>query len=435
MKRKPNRRAGLLSLTAVLVVAALTLSGCSTKEEAPQPVVTVQVAKAERSEIQQVIRAEAILYPKSEAAITPKVTAPVKEFYVNRGSRVHKGELLAVLENRDLAGAATENKGAYEQAQADYGITTASALPEEWKKAEDDLKTTKEAYEAQQKVYDSRKMLYQQGAMARKELDAAAVALVQAKSQYQLAQQHVQALEKSGKQNQLQAAKGQLTSAQGKYESAQAQLSYTDIRSPIDGVVTDRPLYAGETPAPGTPLLTVMDTSSIIAKAHIPQEQAAALKIGDAATILAPGDVKAGGKVSLISPALDPNSTTVEIWIEAPNPEGTLRPGTTVRIEAIAQTVKDAVVVPASAVVKTADGSPAVMVVRDNTAHQVGVDTGIHEGDRVQITKGLNSGEEVIVSGAYALPDNTKVKIAEAAAAENAKPGSDSGSDPAREKN
>ncbi len=409
-----NRRAGLLSLTTTLVVA-LTLTGCSKNEEAPQPVVNVQVAKAERGEIQQIVESEAILFPKNQSAITPKVSAPVKEFYVNRGSKVHKGQLLAVLENRDLAGAAADNKGAYEQAQANYGLATSSSLPEEWQKAEADLKTTKEAYEAQQKVYDSRKSLYEEGAMARKELDASAVALSQARAQYQLAQQHLAALQKSGKKDQLQAAKGQLVSAQGKYENAAAQLSYTEIRSPIDGVVTDRPLYAGETAAPGTPLLTVMDTSSVIAKAHIPQEQAAALKVGDQATILAPGDIKAGGKVTLISPALDPNSTTVEIWIEAPNPDGRLRPGTTVRIQAVAQTVKDAIVVPASAILKTPEGATTVMVVRDNNAHQAPVEVGVREGDRVQIAKGLNGGETVIVSGGYALPDNTKVKIVEAA--------------------
>ena len=94
-----NRRAALLSLTTAVVVAVLTASGCSKNEGAPQPVVDVQVAKAERGEIQQIIQAEAILFPRDQSAITPKVSAPVKEFYVNRGSQVHKGELLAVLEN------------------------------------------------------------------------------------------------------------------------------------------------------------------------------------------------------------------------------------------------------------------------------------------------------------------------------------------------
>jgi multidrug efflux pump subunit AcrA (membrane-fusion protein) len=410
---------GLIFL--LLIAGALALTSCSKQEEKGQPVVTVQVAKAERGEIQQIISAEAILFPRNQAAITPKVVAPVKAFYVNRGSRVHAGELLAVLENRDLAASAVDNKGAYEEAQANYGIATASTLPEDWQKAEYDLKTAKEAYDAQQKVYDSRQLLYKEGAMPRKDLDAAAVALAQAKSQFELAQQHLAALQRSGKKDQLQAAKGQLASAQGKYENAAAQLSYTEIRSPIDGVVTDRPSYPGETPAPGTPLLTVMDTSSVIAKAHIPQEQAAALKVGDAATIVAPGDIKAGGKVALVSPALDPNSTTVEVWVEAPNPGGSLRPGTSVHIEAVAQTLKDVVIIPASAVVETPGGGEAIMLVRDGVAHQVAVETGIRQGERIQITKGLAGEETVIISGAYALPDNTKVKIA-AAAPDNAKP-------------
>ncbi len=139
-----------------------------------------------------------------------------------------------------------------------------------------------------------------------------------------LAQQHLTALQAAGKKDQLKSAKGQLTSAQGKYEGAAAQLAYSEIRSPIDGVVTERPLYPGETAAAGTPLLVVMDTSSVIARAHIPQEQAAALKVGDAATITAPGDIQVNGKVTLVSPALDPNSTTVEVWVEAPNPDGQL---------------------------------------------------------------------------------------------------------------
>lgn len=396
----------------VLGVFALSLIACSKKEREQEPIVTVQTAPVERSTIQHLITAEAILFPRDQAAITPKVIAPVKTFYVNRGSRVHRGQLLAVLENRDLAAAEVENKGAYQQAQATYGLETASSLPEEWQKAELDLKTAKEALDAEQKVYDSRRLLFEQGAMPRKELDASAVALVQAKAQYDVAQKHLTALQSSGKQDQLKSAKGQLTSAQGKYEGAAAQLAYSEIHSPIDGVVTDRPSYPGETPAPGTPLLTIMDTSSVTARAHIPQNEAAALKAGDPAAINAPGELNVAGKVTLVSPALDPNSTTVEVWIEASNPDGRLRPGTTVSTSMVAETIKDAVVIPAGALLKTPEGEQTVMIVSQGRAHQVAVATGVRQGDRVQITKGLSGGETVVVNGAYALPDNTEVKIA-----------------------
>jgi len=105
-------------LTSLIVgLMAITTVCCSKGEKEAEPVVTVQASVAERGKIEQVITADAILFPKDQAAITPKITAPVKAFYVNRGSRVHRGELLAVMENRDLAAAEVDNKGAYEQAQ------------------------------------------------------------------------------------------------------------------------------------------------------------------------------------------------------------------------------------------------------------------------------------------------------------------------------
>ena len=412
-----------ISLSFIVGVGLLYLTSCSKTEQETVPEVAVQAAKAEKQSIRQVIRSEAVLFPKSQAAITPKIVAPVKKFYVNRGSRVHTGQLLAVLENRDLAAAETENKGSYQQAQANYGIETSSALPEEWQKAEYDLKAAKESYEGQQKIYDSRKKLFEEGALPRKEFDASAVALIQAKSQYEIAAMHMAALQKAGKKQQKQAAEGQLTSAKGKYEGAAALLAYSEVRSPIDGVVTDRPTYEGETPAPGSPLLTIMDLSSVIARTHIQQDQAVQLKPGDAATIHASGDIEVGGKVTLVSPALDPNSTTDEVWIEVPNPDGRLRPGTTVTVEMLARTVNDAIVIPASALLKTPEGAITVMIVKDGHAQQVEVETGIREEDRVQITKGLSGGETIIVRGAYGLPDKAKVKIADAQVSLPDKPG------------
>jgi multidrug efflux pump subunit AcrA (membrane-fusion protein) len=412
--------------TRIFVVAGLLAIGTvaimhfshSREAPAPEPVVAVQLIKAERKPIQQVIATEAVLFSRNQAAITPKVIAPVRRFYVNRGSRVRAGQLLAVLENGDLAAAVTENKGAYEQAQAAYQTTTAANLPEDMKKAELDLKTAREALDAEQKLYNSRQVLFREGALPRKDLDQAAVSLVQAKAQYQLTSQHLAAAKTVANPQGLKSAAGQLASAKGKFQGASTQLGYSQIRSPIDGVVTDRPVYPGETPAAGTPLLTIMDTSSVIAKAHIPQGEAAALHVGDAASIRAPGDLNAKGKVTLISPALDPNSTTVEVWVECPNPQGTLRPGTTVQVEMVAAVEKDAITLPAAALLKTPEGKTNVMVVdAEGVAHEREVETGIHDANTVQITKGLNASETIIATGAYGLPDKTRVKQADAATA------------------
>jgi HlyD family secretion protein len=412
-----SAQSGLLwcRVTVLILSASLLLmsAGCSKEKGDSEPTVSVQVVPVEKKTIEHVIKAQAILFPRQQAAIVSKISAPVQKFLIKRGSVVHQGELLAVLENRDLSAAAQENQGALNQAQATYETTTAAGLPEELQKAEAEAQQTKQVLEAQEKVFQSRQQLYQEGALPRKELDQSQVEIVQARNQYALAKRHLDTLQAVGKQQELKAAAGQLESAKGKYLGAAAQLSYSEIRSPIDGVVTDRPLYPGEMAAAGTAIVTVMDVSSVIAKAHIPQADAALLKVGDKGTMTVPGlDDPVEGKVTVVSPALDPNSTTVEIWLEAKNPKKQLKPGSSVLLALTAKTVEDALVVPAASVITAADGSSAVMIAGgDGRAHQKVVKVGIRQDDDVQIVEGVTSNDKVVATGAYGLPDNTKINI------------------------
>jgi RND family efflux transporter MFP subunit len=406
-------------------IGLLSFSLACSKEKPEEPTVSVQVVAVKKETIEQTVTSQAILFPLSQSAIVPKISAPVKAFYVTRGSKVHAGQLLAKLENRDLAAAAQDNQGAFDQAQAAYTIATASTLPEEIQKAQGDTQSAKQALEAEQKLFDSRQDLFKQGALPRMELDQATVSLTQARNQYELAQRHLDALMAVSKEQEVKSAQGQLQSAKGKYLGAAAQLSYSEIRSPISGVVTDRPLYPGEMAAAGTPLITVMDTSSVIARAHIPQDQAALLKIGDKATIALPAGVASGtsgdaqneeepieAKVTVVSPALDQNSTTVEVWVQAKNPKGSLRPGTSVQISILARSVPNSVVIPAVAAQTAPDGGSYVMVAgSDGKAHQKPIKIGFKQGDQLQILDGVSEGDQIIASGAYGLPDNTKIRV------------------------
>jgi len=399
---------------ALVLGVAMGLAACSSSESADkEPVVSVQAEPAQRTNIQQKIVAEAILYPIHEAAITPKVSAPVLKFDVNRGDHVRAGQLLAVLENKDLAAAVTENQGVYEQAQADYANTISSTLPQQIQAAKADVENAKAALGAAQQVYDSSKNLFEQGALAKRQLDQAQVALIQAQTQEQSAEQKLQKMEAVSNAAQQKSAAGQLAAAQGKYQGAQAQLAYSEIRSPIAGVVTDRPLYQGEMAAAGTPLITVMDVSRIVARAHIPESQAEHLKVGDPAEISSlDGTDRVSGKVTIVSPALDPNSTTVEIWAEAKNPNGQFKAGASVNLTMVSKSAADAIVVPKSALlVDPKEGSSVMVVGSDGHAHQRKVQTGIQEDDRVQIVQGLKEGEAVVTVGAYGLPDNVKVSV------------------------
>lgn len=412
--RRDGSNALLAGLLTLLV--AMGTAGCAASEKEKEPVVTVEAVAPEREEISEVVTGEAVVFPVQQAVITPKITSTIREFKVQRNSRVHKGQLLAILENADLAAAAEQSKGEYEQAEATYTTTVGAGLPQEMQKAELDAAAAKAGYEAAQKVYDSRKDLFQQGALPRRDLDAAQVALAQAKTQSDVAERQLADLKRLGEKQALRSAEGQITAAKGKLMGSTAQLSYSEIRSPLNGVVTDRPQYAGELAAANQPLMTLMDLSKVIAKAHVSRAEAALLKVGDAADVhVAGSDDAIRGRVSLVSPALDPGSTTVEVWTEVVKPDARLKPGMTVQVSMVTKTVKDALVIPAAALFKTSEGADYVMVAgSDEKAHQKIVKVGIRNGDDAQIVSGLDAGEKVITAGGYGLPDKTQIKLQEA---------------------
>jgi HlyD family secretion protein len=419
-------------LLAGAAAGVLLLAGCKKDEKEKEPVVSVQTTPVQRAPISQVISAEAVVSPLQQAIVAPKITSTISKFLVQRGSVVKQGQLLAVLENKDLSAAAVQSKGELDQAEAGYVTTVNAGLPQQIQKAELDTTAAKAGFEAQQKVYDSRKNLFEQGALPRRDLDSAEVALAQARGTYEVAQRQLDDLKRLGEKQLLKSANGQFSAAKGKYLGAEALLSYSEIRSPIDGVVTDRPLFPGELATANQPLITVMNTSKLVAKSHIAQSEAAVLKVGNAAELKVPGlDEPVQARVSLVSPALDPGSTTIEVWVETLKPAPALKPGMTVEVSMTAKSVKDALVVPTAAVFKSGEGADYVVLAgADGHAHVKTVQIGVHNAELTQVLNGVGAGEAVIISGGYALPDNTQIKIEAASPEKDAADKSDDSKKP-----
>lgn len=410
-----------MTRTLVVCLACAALVGCHRSgEQEAAPVVTVDVAPVLLSQIQRTIRTEGLIYPRQQAAIVPKVAAPIKKVDVQRGARVRAGQLLVELENKDLAGAAAESRAGYEQAQANYETAARATVPQEVQKAELDARAAKDALDAQQAIYDNRQRLLREGAIAEKDVNDARASLSQARATYETARKHLDDLQGFARDQELKAAAAQRDAAKAKLESSDAQLGYTRITSPIDGVVTDLPWYAGETPQSGQPVVTVMDLSNVIARTHIAPSEAAELKVGDAANLIGPGGAQIPGKVTQISPALDAANTTVEVWVQADNPDNVLRPGSSIRVEMIAATVQNALVIPDKAVLTSPSGATfAIVIDNDNKPHRRKIAVGIRDSGKAQVTDGLDSGQRVATTGAFELfklePEvlsKTKVQIA-----------------------
>jgi multidrug efflux pump subunit AcrA (membrane-fusion protein) len=407
------RRRPPVAPVCALLILGVALAGCKKAEEAPEPNVAVQAEHPTVGSISEEIGADAVLAPLAQAAIVPRIAAPIKAEPVQRGSRVHKGEVLVTLEDRDLRGAALDSQGGFTQAQAAYATATQATIPEDVQKASLDVDQAKANLDVAKRTAEERKRLLEQGAIAGRDVDTAIAAAVQAQAAYDTAVKHLANVLKTTQQANMDAAKGQLASAQGKLENAEAQVSFASLTSPIDGIVTDRPFYPGETPAAGAAVVTVMDTTSLLAKLHISQGAAQQLKVGGSAELTIPGvDDPQDASIALISPALDPGSTTVEIWLKLANPGGRYKVGTPVHAVIRGHTIQNATQVPVGAILPADDGSTNVLVVgSDGAAHKKPVKVGLRTSEKVQILSGVGASDMVVTEGGYGLDEGTKVTV------------------------
>ena len=397
----------------------LTADGCrKAQEEAPEAAVVVQAAHPTEGTIAEEIAADAILAPLAQAAIAPRISAPIRAEYVQRGAHVRRGQLLVTLEDGDLRGSALDSAGTLAAAQANATATSKATVPEERRRAELDVAQLEAARQVADRTSSERKRLFEQGALSGREADTAAAAAVQAEAALAVARQHLHSVVTTTGATTQQSAQGQLESARGRLMSARAQESYAQLRSPINGVVTERPLFPGETSVAGSTLITVMDTSSLLATLHLSQIVAQKLEVGRKAEIRFAGvEDPVAATVSFISPALDPGSATVEVWLALPNGDGRFNVGTPVHALISGSAVAQALLIPPAAVLPTQDGSTSVMVVgADGMAHARAIKTGIRTTAAVQVVSGLSASDVVVTAGGYGLDDKTKVTIGKPAA-------------------
>ena len=410
---------GAFERTAVLGLAALALLACGKKEKADkgedgesEAAAPVEVEAARRGPIDHIVNLDAVLYPVNQSNVMAKISAPVERMMVNRGDHVRVGQAITQLENRDLTAAVGESRGQFDQAQAAYQTTTGATVFEDRTKAKADVDSAAQALDAARRMYENRVALQKEGALAQKLVDDAKVAMVQAQSTYETAERHLDALNQVTQREQIAAAKAQMETASAHLRSSEAQLSYTRIVSPIAGVVSERAVYPGEIAGTGAPIAIIVDISQVIARASIPVKEAPVIRVGRPATITGV-EATIGGKVTVVSPAVDPNTTTVQIWVQAVNKGERLKPGGAVRLSINAETLQNATLVPASAILSSPEGGgDMVMVVgTDSLAHQRKVVVGVRHGDNVQIASGVDEGEQVITQGGLGLDDNAKVTI------------------------
>jgi multidrug efflux pump subunit AcrA (membrane-fusion protein) len=419
-----ERRRNLIIVASVAVIALFLLvvliwkwRSSSTTEEATVVVVSVKVAKVERETIAAPVSAVGTIFPREQATVAAKISAQIKTMGLLKNKLVKAGEIIAVLESRDLVAQRNEAVAALNQERANERSVTTGTIPQTNAQDQKALRDAQAKVAATRATYQRRLVLFQKGGISKKDLEASEMELTTAENELRLAEQTLVLRTKSLNPNDRALAAARVQAAQQHVATLDAQLGYATIRAPITGIVTDQFQYEGEFAAAGGKLVNIADISQVIVKAPFADTVTAQLKVGDPAKVV-PTDTTAEemtGQVSLISRASDPLNRTVEVWVTLANGAGRLRANGAAQVTAATLTKNEAIVVPAAAV--TLDASNAnegtVMVVdAANVAHQTKIVIGIRTPDKIEITEGLQGGETVVIEGNYALPDGTKVEVA-----------------------
>jgi len=216
--------------------------------------------------------------------------------------------------------------------------------------------------------------------------------------------------------------KYELEAAKASWELARLQLSYTDIRSPIAGTVTQRldVVKVGNTVTPvggviesaDSALFVVEDLDSLMLRVNIPERELAKLSVGQTAELsfdAVPGRAFTG-KIALISPFVDAGTATFGVRIRVTDTDGMLRPGMFARVAIVYERKLDALQIPRTALLD-GDGPPKVFVVKDGKAVERPVQLGLSNGAYVEVVTGLKDGEQVVVVGQAAIKPGATVRI------------------------
>jgi membrane fusion protein (multidrug efflux system) len=359
-------RPGLLLSAAALLALGACKRGtaeadAANAKTAAMTIGTENIAIVTAGEVMSGPSLSGALAPEREANVRAQVGGSVLQTYADQGQRVSAGQLLARIDASGLQDAFLSARAAVTSARNSADI-------------------------AQRDLARSEKLLAA-GAIAERDIEQSRRASI--------------------------AANAALADARARLANAQKQVGNTNIVSPFSGVVSDRPVSAGDVVQPGTAMFTVVDPSSMRLEASIPADQLSSVRIGVPVTFTVTGypGRSLTGQVTRINPTADPATRQVRIIASIPNTSGALVGGLFANGR-LASESKHGLIAPVSAI-DTRTTTPAVMRIRQGKVERVLVQLGLRDdgAERIQITSGVQAGDTLLLGAAQGISAGTAVRV------------------------
>ncbi len=394
-KRRKRLIYGGIGLLLVLLIAGGLIAAThgGTKIDASK------LQKVEKGDLAKSVVATGKVTPITKVEVKSKASGIVKKLLVDAGDKVRKGQLLAQLDKEEIEAQVEQSRAGAQAAEA--SLTSAEA---DYERAKVD---------AEGPDVPLLKRAYDRAIGMAKEGVVSTSALEDAQKNYELAlnKQNVSKAQATVLKAKIAQSQGQLAQDRANLKQLEEQLSYTDIESPIDGVVLSRDVEMGDAVSSilvlgssATLVMTLGDTSSVYVKGKVDESDIGKVYLGQPARIKVESfkDKTFNGVVTKISPmgVEKDNVTTFEVRVSINNPGGELKAEMTANAEVILEEHKNVLQIPEGAIIYDKDKKASVEI-PDPSAKEgkkkIAVNIGISNGAKTELLSGLKEGDQVVL--------------------------------------
>jgi RND family efflux transporter MFP subunit len=367
--------AGVRIWQAYQKAGAATRPGSKTGGPGGIRVVSVSTDKARSGEVNEEILLTGALKPKEQVDVNSKATGRVQKLYFYVGDAVTKNDLIAELEDDEL-------QQQVKRATASLAVSRASL-------------SQRQAELANSKAEVGRaEELLKNGLIPRVD--------------YETRLTHFQVV-----QAQVELARAQVQQAQAELNELQIRLEQTKVYAPMNGHIARRHVDVGALVNPSQPLVTMVNLAIMVTMANVPEREVSKLRVGNRAIVNvdAFGDRRFSGQVARISPVLDAATRSAWVEVEIPNPDSGLKAEMFARVHLDLASKRQAVVIPREALVYRGT-QPGVYVVQQNRPVFRMIETGLTQGDDVEVIANLEAGTPIVTRGASMITEGDQIRIA-----------------------
>ena len=399
-------------LASIILASSMLLAGCGKSASNTNDAKNVKTVAVSTTSIENYTEYGSTLKANSEVTVAPKISGKIATMNVEVGQQVKKGDVLFTLDSAELQAQYKQAQGALSLAEANLTLTSDSEFKQQLIQVKSNQSLAQNTYNDAKSAFDKVKILYEAEASTKQDLDDAQSKLNSAETQLNSANDNLNLLNNKVGSQTAAVAESQVEQAQGAVDLAQAQLDNAVVKSPIDGVVSERDADAGEIVSSSKSVITIADNSSFIGEINISDKDLSGIEVGENVEVKVNSlqDKNFEGVIDNISPTADSKTQLYNVKVKLAKDDSSLKSGMVLKILLPNQKKDNIPALPNNAIIVN-NGIQYVYEAVDDTVKRIPVSVGISDGKYTEITSGIELGDNIIIEGQSFLNDGDKINI------------------------